>query len=47
LHLQALKSAFNFARKMQVVDSNPAEPLTVTVEDEVERELFTAPELSC
>ncbi|MCL4179045.1 MAG: site-specific integrase [Verrucomicrobia bacterium] len=44
LHLQALKSAFNFARKMQVIDNNPADPITVTVEDEVERELFSETE---
>ena len=44
LHLQALKSAFNFARKMQVIDTNPADPLSVRVEDEVERELFSADE---
>src|ERR1035437_9514132 len=44
LHLQALKSAFNEARRMQVIDSNPADPVTVIVKDEIERELFTEDE---
>ena len=41
LHLQALKSAFNAARRLQLIESNPADPITVTVEDEIQRELFT------
>jgi integrase len=44
LHLQALKSAFNHARRMQVIDNNPADPISVTVKDEIERELFTEDE---
>ena len=44
LHLQALKSAFNRARRMQLLESNPADPITVTVEDEVQRELFSEAE---
>ena len=45
LHLQALKSAFNYARKMQVLDNSPADPITVSVEHEIERELFTETEV--
>jgi integrase len=44
LHLQALKSAFNGALRMQVIDSNPADPVTVIVKDEIERELFAEDE---
>jgi integrase len=44
LHLQALKSAFNTARRLQLIDSNPADPISVTVEEEVQRELFTEAE---
>ena len=44
VHLQALKSAFNSARRMRLIDFNPADPVTVTVEDEFERELFTKDE---
>ena len=44
LHVQALKSAFNHARRMLLTDMNPADPITVTVEDEEERELFTPDE---
>lgn len=45
LHLQALKSGFNHARKMLMLDSNPADPITVTVSDEQEREVFTVAEV--
>lgn len=41
LHLQAIKSAFNYARRMQVIDSSPADPVSFDVEDEVEREMFS------
>jgi integrase len=41
LHLQALKSAFNAARRLQLIESNPADPISVTVDDEIQRELFT------
>jgi len=44
LHLQALKSAFNSARRLQLIDSNPADPISVTVEEEVQRELLTEAE---
>lgn len=44
LHLQALKSAFNSARRLQLIDSNPTDPVSVSVEDELERELFTETE---
>ena len=41
LHLQALKSAFNMARRLQLIDSNPADPVSVVVEEEIQRELLT------
>ena len=41
LHLQALKSAFNTARRLQLIESSPADPISVTVDEEVQRELFT------
>jgi integrase len=44
LHLQALKSAFNLARRMQLIELSPADPITVFVEDEIQRELFTETE---
>ena len=44
LHLQALKSAFSHAVKMQVLETNPADPVTFTVTHEEERELFTPAE---
>jgi integrase len=44
LHLQALKSAFNAARRLQLIESNPADPISVIVEDEIQRELFTEAE---
>ena len=44
LHLQALKSAFNLARRMQLIESSPTDPITVVVEDEIQRELFTEAE---
>jgi len=44
LHLQVLKSAFNTARRLQLIDANPADPVSVSVEDEIERELFTETE---
>jgi hypothetical protein len=42
--LQALKSAFNSARRLQLIDSNPAGPIFVTVDDELHRQLFTEAE---
>lgn len=45
LHLQALKSAFNHACKMHLLDKNPADPITVTVNDEEEREIFSPAEV--
>jgi integrase len=44
LHLQALKSAFNHARRMQVIDASPADPITFEVKDELEREMFSEAE---
>lgn len=44
LHLQALKSAFNTARRLQLIESSPADPISVTVDEEVQRELFTEAE---
>jgi integrase len=41
LHLQALKSAFSLARKMQLIDNSPADPVTFAVEEEIQKELFT------
>lgn len=41
VHLQALKSAFTQARRMQLIESSPADPITVRVESEIQRELFT------
>jgi len=45
LHLQALKSAFNYACKMLLLDMNPADPITVKVDDEEVREIFTPAEV--
>jgi integrase len=44
LHLQALKSAFNTAQKLQYIDHSPANLISVTVEDGIERELFNETE---
>jgi integrase len=44
VHLQALKSAFSQARRMQMIESSPADPIKVEVESEIQRELFTETE---
>lgn len=44
VHLQALKSAFTQARRMQLIETSPADPIGVKVDDEIQRELFSEAE---